>query len=162
VVLRKSESAQNDDEGLNPEGEDDNEKKGRRPKSTAFDFGEFHPLFATHTQRIRSKFLIPLLAGTPPPTLKQLDSSSRGYGESTAAGKKEMDRDALYLLTLLSPMESSEICRRTSPGRVDTKTRDRLGRLRDSDDRTPRKECLVHSQMQIKLRGQFGEEFESS
>ena len=81
----------------------DEAKKERRSPNTVFPFSRCHPLHATYTQRIRSKLLIPVLSGPPPPSLRQLDSAAIGYTNATKAGKAELERGARYFMTLASP-----------------------------------------------------------
>jgi len=58
-----------------------------RPTSTTFDLGPLHPLHGTHTQRIRSKLLVPILTGMSPPSFAHLEAPDMGYSNCTRAGE---------------------------------------------------------------------------
>ena len=97
-----SDADDDDDGGEESEGEHTDVLQ-RRPKNTCFDFGPEHPLHRTHTQRIRSKILLPVLAGGPPPSFRFLDSSSAKFSKCSAAAQAEMIKGARTFMTLLSP-----------------------------------------------------------
>jgi len=85
------------------EEEANHEPQRGRTSNTCFEFGPAHPLFLTHTQRIRSKQFIPVLAGGPPPSFRYLDRPDRSFAEANETARKELQRAARYFLTLLSP-----------------------------------------------------------
>lgn len=74
-----------------------NNRTGRKANAT-FDFDPRHSLFATHTQRLRSKHLIPILAGAPPPR-------HPGPKRADASWQQAADRFAAYMLTLHMPWD---------------------------------------------------------
>jgi hypothetical protein len=76
----------------------DRRARGRAPNEMFFfeDFqGESHPLHRTHAIRLRSKRLVPILAGSPPPTLP-----AQPHLHPAAA-----NRFARYMITLLCPWD---------------------------------------------------------
>ena len=70
---------------------------GRKANAT-FDFDSRHSLFETHTQRLRSKQTIPILAGAPPPR-------HPGSRRTDASWVQAADRFAAYVLTLHMPWD---------------------------------------------------------
>ena len=122
-VIQKRKDADEEDNDEANENEDDGNDNGkvkaaRRPRSTLFAFGQHHPLHDSHTQRIRSKFLVPLLTGMPPPRLKQLDCTTLGYSNSTDSGKAELEKGARFYLILLSPWTLQSAARIPLPGEL--------------------------------------------
>lgn len=71
---------------------------GGRRRNATFDFDPRHPLFATHTQRLRSKHFVPILAGAPPPR-------HPGSRRDEASWRQAADRFAAYVLTLHMPWD---------------------------------------------------------
>jgi PIF1-like helicase len=71
----------------------------RRPHNSRFDFHKSHPLYETHQQRLRSKFLCPILAGGRVPAYP-VAMRHNVHGENITALKKKY---ALYIMTLFSP-----------------------------------------------------------
>jgi hypothetical protein len=78
--------------------EDSTTHPGGRRANATFDFDSRHPLFETHTQRLRSKHVIPILAGAPPPM-------HPGYRRADASWVQAADRFAAYVLTLHMPWD---------------------------------------------------------
>lgn len=72
-------------------------RRGRKANAT-FDFDPRHSLFATHTQRLRSKHFIPILAGAPPP-------KHPGPRRDDTSWRQAADRFAAYVLTLHMPWD---------------------------------------------------------
>ena len=74
-------------------------KQVRRPHNSRFDFHKAHPLYETHQQRLRSKFLCPILAGGRPPAYP-IAMKHTHHGENITALKEKY---ALYIMALFSP-----------------------------------------------------------
>lgn len=92
------------DEDLEEEQRQGQERQeSRRRPNTTYEFDVHHPLHLSHVQRTRSKLLIPVLTGVGVPTLRYLDSRDNGYSNISDAAKAELEREARYLLTILSP-----------------------------------------------------------
>ena len=72
-------------------------RRGRKANAT-FDFDPRHSLFATHTQRLRSKHFIPILAGAPPP-------KHPGPRRDDTSWRQAADRFAAYVITLHMPWD---------------------------------------------------------
>ncbi len=68
---------------------------GRQPNA-AFRFHDDHPLATSHRQHLRSKFLVPVLAGKPPP--KRL-----GPQQDTAHWRRCAEEFGVYYVSLLVP-----------------------------------------------------------
>eukprot|EP01040_Poterioochromonas_malhamensis_P008076 gene8076-8732_t len=81
-------------------------KRGRKQNST-FEFSPFHPLYKSHYQRLRSKILVPFLAGAKPPklstnTLAKMTSGNE-KSQYTISEEKDIKRCAVYYSVLLIP-----------------------------------------------------------
>ena len=102
VVVTKAGSRQTSEEMpsfTDPALQPTTANRGRRANAT-FDFDPRHSLFATHTQRLRSKHFIPILAGAPPP-------KHPGPRRDDASWRQAADRFAAYVLTLHMPWDLS-------------------------------------------------------
>ena len=75
--------------------------KGSRQKNKSFDFEDGHPLINHYFQKIRSKMLIPILAGKSPPYL----SVPPPDFESNSTWINQSERFAEYYLTLMVPWD---------------------------------------------------------
>ena len=69
-----------------------------RQKNACFPFAEGHPLKESHCQQLRSKHLVPVLAGARPPRYPGRKPAGNNPGWRRAAGAF-----ALYFMTLFSP-----------------------------------------------------------
>jgi hypothetical protein len=77
----------------------------KRRSNTIYDFQIMHPLHLSHGQRIRSKLLIPLLAGGSPKFFNTIDNNNMEsvFNNCSSSEKKRLHNAALYYLTLTSP-----------------------------------------------------------
>ena len=75
--------------------------KKSRQKNQCFEFDEHHPLQGAYYQQIRSKLLVPILAGRAPPYLGIPPPDF----EYNTTWKKNSDRFAEYYLTLMVPWD---------------------------------------------------------
>ena len=103
-----------DDDGLSEEHDTDIAKKHKtKVTNTCLPFQRFHPLADTHTQRIRSKLLIPCLGGEPPPTMQAFDAPGARFNTMSQRNQERVSEAARYYMTLLCPWtiqdESSDI-----------------------------------------------------
>eukprot|EP00732_Lithocolla_globosa_P001133 Lithocolla_globosa_v1_NODE_515_length_3843_cov_39.657075.p4 type:complete len:119 gc:universal NODE_515_length_3843_cov_39.657075:3607-3251(-) len=78
-------------------GNESNQGAGR-PKNPTFPLDPSNPLHDTHEQRLRSKFLVPILAGKPPPR-------HPGSRKNTSTWRKQANRFAAYVLILFDPWD---------------------------------------------------------
>lgn len=75
---------------------------GRRG-NLVVEFDPTHPLAATHHQRLRSKFLVPLLAGRPPPAAP--GPAPLGDERAYAKWKEAADKFGAFCLTVFCPWD---------------------------------------------------------
>jgi hypothetical protein len=75
--------------------------RGSRQKNKSFDFEDGHPLINHYFQKIRSKLLIPILAGKSPPYLPVPPTDF----ESNSTWINQSERFAEYYLTLMVPWD---------------------------------------------------------
>ena len=62
-----------------------------------------HPLHASHTQRVRSKLIIPVLVGRSPRNSIDKKSLTHYYKKCSKTEKNNLNKAAMYYLTLNSP-----------------------------------------------------------
>ena len=60
-------------------------------------------MYKTHVQKIRSKFYIPLLAGSQPPNINFFNVNNTTFSTLSESNQAEARRCALYYMTLLTP-----------------------------------------------------------
>jgi len=75
--------------------------KGSRQKNKSFNFDDGHPLKTHYFQKIRSKLLVPILAGTSPPYLPFPPPDF----ESNSTWINQSEKFAEYYLTLMVPWD---------------------------------------------------------